>query len=57
MAYFTMQVEMDNAAFEDNGELVRILRLVAYQVEKLKEMPITIVDSNGNRVGIANVVE
>jgi hypothetical protein len=57
MAEFKMTVNMDNAAFEDNNELVRILRLVADKVEKLKTYPFTLFDVNDNRVGSADVIE
>lgn len=54
---FKMQVAMDNAAFESNDELVRILRDVADRVERLREFPFTLRDVNGNTVGTADVIE
>lgn len=57
MTEFVMRVNMDNAAFEDNGELVRILREVADKVEHLKEFPFNLRDINGNKVGTADVLE
>jgi len=57
MAIFKMHVQMDNEAFEDNNELVRILRDVADKVEKLKSYPFALFDVNGNKVGTADVIE
>lgn len=53
---FTMTVNMDNAAFEDEetayGELVRLLRTtVLVDVDRASVTHKTIMDSNGNRVG------
>jgi hypothetical protein len=52
-----MHVEMDNAAFEDNGELPRILREVAEKIDRLHSYPIKLRDVNGNPVGFAIVEE
>lgn len=57
MSQFKMHVNLDNSAFEDNGELVRILRETADRVEKLRTYPFTIRDINGNSVGKADVIE
>lgn len=57
MAMFKMQVDMSNAAFEDNNELSRILREVADKVENLRAMPFLLRDANGNEVGTADVIE
>lgn len=54
---FTMTVNMDKAAFEDEatayGELVRLLRTTAVlvDVDRASVTHKTIMDSNGNRVG------
>ena len=53
---FTLTVEIDNAAFEDGDELVRILRRVALQVEGEGSRfgsPVVcpVRDINGNTVG------
>lgn len=57
MAIFKMHVEMDNAAFKRNDELIRILRNVADRAERLQEFPFTLRDVNGNTVGTADVIE
>lgn len=54
MSEFTMQLKLDNAAFDDPEELPRILRYVAGAVrveadEYGKTAPIF--DANGNNVG------
>ena len=53
MARFTMEVCIDNAAFEDGGELPFILVRVASSdaVEELEHGTRSISDSNGNAVG------
>lgn len=50
---FTMRVNCDNAAFAEdpNGELARILREVARQVEEDGRSSNSIRDLNGNLVG------
>ena len=55
--YFTMQVEMGNAAFEDNNELPRILRETASKIEQLCSFPFILQDVYGNFVGTADIVE
>lgn len=57
MAKFEMSVNLDNSAFEDNGELSRILREVADKIDRLRSYPFTIRDINGNSVGKADVIE
>jgi hypothetical protein len=57
MAHFEMFVELDNQAFEDNGELPRILRGVADKIDRLRSYPFVLYDINGNKVGTANVEE
>ncbi len=51
---FKLNIECDNAAFEDNvGEEVgRILRQAAQKMER-GDIPGTLFDSNGNAVGEA----
>lgn len=52
MLKFTMKVDMDNAAFQDNtaAELARILRLTAAHVEKYNTGG-KVLDLNGNTCG------
>lgn len=54
---FELNIETDNAAFEDEDgafEVARILRLVASQLERgARSAPI--LDVNGNRVGSYNL--
>jgi hypothetical protein len=57
MAMFMMHVKMDNSAFEDNGELPRILRETADKIDRLREFPFTLLDINGNVVGQADIEE
>jgi len=47
---FRCEINMDNAAFEDDGELVRLLTKVAKQAAE-GQTGMRIVDANGNRVG------
>jgi len=47
---FRCEIDMDNAAFEDDGELVRLLTKVAKQAAE-GQTGMRIVDANGNRVG------
>lgn len=54
MRNFYMKVNMDGAAFDDPGELVRILRQTADVLEDIGEAAgagSTVFDINGNRVG------
>lgn len=50
---FQLQLTADNAAFEDPGELPRILRGIAADIEADKDIGFfqTIFDVNGNDVG------
>lgn len=49
---FTLQIEIDNAAFEDTGEeLASILSVAAAKVRLAPHEPGILRDSNGNRVG------
>ena len=57
MADFKMELRMDNAAFEDNGELPRILRDLAEKIDRLKQPPYLLYDINGNKVGWAEINE
>ena len=57
---FTIKIDCDNAAFEDNGcgaEIARILRRVAAKVEGISDFDnlpsIALMDDNGNKVGRA----
>ena len=46
----TIQINTDNAAFEDGGEVARILSIVAEKIEDgICQFPIH--DLNGNKVG------
>lgn len=47
---FKCEIDMNNAAFDDRGELVRVLREVACEI-KYERTSGTIRDSNGNKVG------
>jgi len=48
----TININMDNAAFEDGDELSRILRTVAFELEDHYEPDErNIRDINGNKVG------
>lgn len=53
-----IEIRLDNAAFEDAGELARILGNAA---KRLPDPPapdvVALMDSNGNRVGTATITE
>ena len=53
---FTLQISMDNAAFDQNveGELTRILHKLANDVNNM-ENEYTIRDINGNKIGVAEI--
>ena len=55
---FKMQVEMENAAFEDNPEeLQRIVRKAASTVDLLREESrVSLFDANGNKVGFMEII-
>ena len=46
----TANIKMDNAAFEDDGEIVKLVHEIAEHIED-GNLSATIYDSNGNRVG------
>jgi hypothetical protein len=50
---FRLYITTDNAAFEDPGELPRILRKIASDIEDGRDIGHfqTILDANGNDVG------
>ena len=54
-------IQMDNAAFGDDGELeaARILRRLATDMEKytLSYKDWVLMDTNGNKVGTAEVIQ
>lgn len=55
---FTLTVNMDNAAFEDaNLELETILNRVTERVQyaDLSDLRFSVLDSNGNKVGMCSV--
>jgi hypothetical protein len=54
MATFTLTIECDNAAFENDplGEVARILREAAYQLDQGQD-GFKLRDINGNTVGSA----
>ena len=58
MKVFRMQVEMENAAFEDNPEeLQRIARKAASTVDLLREESrVSLFDANGNKVGFMEII-
>jgi len=52
----TIEIDMDNAAFEDNGQDVEvraILSQLTRQFGRLDDGQITLRDTNGNKVGFA----
>ena len=53
----TIKIKTDNAAFQDSPEIeiARILHKLADYVEQGQTGKITLIDLNGNSVGIANV--
>ena len=51
MEQFTLVIDTNNAAFEDPGEVPRILRELARKIEECGSLIGTIHDSNGNGVG------
>ncbi len=55
---FKVEITMDNAAFEGDSsvELVRILRGVVKRLLAGESPPFGLMDTNGNRVGIAVVL-
>lgn len=55
---FKMQVEMENAAFEDNPEeLQRIVRKAASTCELLHDgSRVSLFDVNGNKVGFMEII-
>ena len=58
MKVFKMQVEMENAAFEDNPEeLRRIVRKASSTCELLHDgSRVSLFDANGNKVGFMEIV-
>ena len=55
-----IEIKMDNAAFEDPGELARILRKMADHCDGRtfdEDHAITCRDSNGNTVGTWEITE
>ena len=60
MSNFTLNIQTDNAAFQDDGpsvEVVRILRELADKIERTGADDYSLIDINGNRVGSANFGE
>ena len=55
-AVFTLTIKTDNAAFEDTGELPRILRIVTSCIEEGFESG-KVRDINGNTVGTYTLTE
>lgn len=57
----TITIEADNAAFDDSGEVARILRELAERIdgEADRELsnPIFLRDYNGNKVGALRVTD
>ena len=61
---FRLVINMDNGAFEDSGELSDILKKTAKHFEFANNLEnydeydatYTILDSNGNKVGIAQLI-
>ncbi len=56
-----IEIELDNAAFIDNeGEIARILRKVAYKYKRIR-VPLkchkSLLDINGNKVGHVEVID
>ena len=58
MKVFKMQVEMENAEFEDNPEeLRRIVRKAASTYELLHDgSRVSLFDANGNKVGFMEII-
>ena len=58
MKVFKMQVEMENAVFEDNPEeLQRIMRQAASTCELLHDgSRVSLFDANGNKVGFMEII-
>ena len=54
---FTIEIECDNAAFEDSpeAEVVRILQELVYQIRFEGDLAHALLDINGNRVGRSTV--
>ena len=58
MASAHIHVDMNNAAFEDNGlasELAKILRTLAERIEDGELPPLSLFDTNGNKVGVFDI--
>ncbi len=54
---FTLEINMDNAAFDDSQELPRILRDLAKRIAANPEVGgYSVRDSNGNNVGHARYI-
>jgi hypothetical protein len=54
---FRLEINMDNAAFDDAGEVPRILRELAKKVRATPEVGSwSVFDINGNRVGQAEYI-
>jgi hypothetical protein len=45
-----IQINLENAAFENRGEIARILKLIASQIESGSDLN-AVKDINGNRTG------
>lgn len=61
MAYFKVQIETGNAAFEDNGEDYEIGRILIQLGKKMQREEFSehckLFDDNGNKVGFAELRE
>ncbi len=53
MTTFQIHISTDNAAFEDDSEIPRILRKIADDIDNGRDISMfqTILDANGNNVG------
>ena len=58
---FTLEFDMDNAAFENpRSECVRLLKILSDKLAGTSKIAIfstAIMDSNGNKIGTAEVIE
>jgi hypothetical protein len=59
MSKFIIEIETDNAAFEDDPsfEVIRILENLIKKIEGNIDVFVDLYDLNGNRVGFAEYVE
>jgi len=52
---YHIYIDLENPTFQGDPrpEIARILRGIADKLDELEDAPLTLIDSNGNKVGVA----